>query len=719
MTLPILTGEFRDGPFIGLGYKTPSQAGVTDLHGRFSYLAGEVITFFINNLRLGSTTGATSLTLASLDGGLNTDLSRPSTVNRARFVLSLSRELDFRNGVTISKEICDTISKHIDGLSFDFEIDSFEKATSLHAILDELNLRFRGAAEVRNHLRRSIRGIKLLRDVQIPTRDGSWLGADCFLPIGNGRSPVLMNMSVYGRAFRIGVVHTDDDFRASEEREDTWQENERENIPPFFKWSEAAFRPNATTWVPRGYVMIRVDNRGIGNTPGDVNPFSKQEALDYYDAIEWAAKQPWSDGKVATFGASFHATNQFNVAGLQPPSLKAIAPLACDADAYRDLSYPGGIYLEKYREYWWEVLVGKQRNPKSGAVDFLGGFRSHPWDGEYYHGGGLVSADFSKINIPVMVSVSQSEVIHGRAGFEAFRELCSHSKHLLVWDAFYMPSMIEGSDADLHAFFDLHLKGIKPAQQQPPVRIMMRTGDREFEWRNEADWPVPNTRYFDFFLDARGSNKVGRLDTVQPKSEFFIEYSSDTEPTNHANAPMAAFVSAPFDKDVDFAGHFKATLWVTSTTSDADVYVSLRVLDGEREVPYRTIEPATFQGEARGKRATAPLTSGVLKASRRATDPTRSTPERPWHTHLEKDAQPLIPNEPVKIEVELLAVAGRISAGRRLRLEVSPIEGPGVVVPGFERAYDETYHRGATNCVLTGGTHASSITIPIIPVNSS
>lgn len=246
----------------------------------------------------------------------------------------------------------------------------------------------------------------------------------------------------------------------------------------------------------------------------------------------------------------------------------------------------------------------------------------------------------------------------------------------------------------------------------------MRTGDREFEWRDEADWPVPSTQYRDFFLDTTASNLVGHLDTVEPKSESFIEYSADTEPTNHTNTPMAVFESAPFDKDVDFAGHFKATLWVTSTSSDADVYVSIRVLDGEREVPYRTMEPETFQGEVRGKRTPPPLTSGVLKASRRATDPARSTPERPWHTHLEKDAQPLIPNEPVKIEVELLAVAGQISAGRRLRLEVSPIEGPGAM-HGFERSYDETYHRGAVNRVLTGGTHASSITIPIIPTRSS
>jgi predicted acyl esterase len=72
----------------------------------------------------------------------------------------------------------------------------------------------------------------------------------------------------------------------------------------------------------------------------------------------------------------------------------------------------------------------------------------------------------------------------------------------------------------------------------------------------------------------------------------------------------------------------------------------------------------------------------------------------------------------LNIEVELLAVAGRISDGRRLRLEITPIKGLGAM-PGFERAYDETYHHGAVNHVFTGGTHTSSVTIPIVPPKPS
>ena len=139
----------------------------------------------------------------------------------------------------------------------------------------------------------------------------------------------------------------------------------------------------------------------------------------------------------------------------------------------------------------------------------------------------------------------------------------------------------------------------------------------------------------------------------------------------------------------------------------------LRVLDGADDVSYRAIVLAMFQGEDRGKRSSPPLTSGVLKASRRALDTSRSTIERPWHTHLEADAQPLVPGEAASVEVEMLAVCGRVAAGRRFRLEISPVEGPGTM-PGFERAYDAEYHRGAVNRVCTGGAHASSITVPVV-----
>jgi predicted acyl esterase len=290
----------------------------------------------------------------------------------------------------------------------------------------------------------------------------------------------------------------------------------------------------------RNGTVILVDGRGVAQTPGTLDVFSKQEALDYYDAIEWAARQPWSDGNVGLYGGSYNATIQWNVAALHPPSLKAIAPLASDADAYRDLAYPGGIFLQNYRRWWFSDTVGKARNPESAAVDFVGGLEAHPFDDEHYHGAGMLSADFTAIDIPVFTAVSQTGWIHARAGFEAFRQLPSRFKQLRVLDAAYTSYMYQDIQPDLEVFFDRHLKGRQPKREPAVVRLVMRTGDGRFEWRDAPNWPVPGTEYRRLFLDATSKTGIGRIDVAA------VEYSADVRAAA-PDLPMAVFESAPLD----------------------------------------------------------------------------------------------------------------------------------------------------------------------------
>ena len=80
-------------------------------------------------------------------------------------------------------------------------------------------------------------------------------------------------------------------------------------------------------WVPDGYACVRVDSRGAGRSPGRLDIFSAQETRDYYDCIEWAGTQEWSNGKVGLLGISYYAVNQWQVAALRPPHLAAICPL--------------------------------------------------------------------------------------------------------------------------------------------------------------------------------------------------------------------------------------------------------------------------------------------------------------------------------------------------------------------------------------------------------
>ena len=153
------------------------------------------------------------------------------------------------------------------------------------------------------------------KDVMIPLRDGTSICADVYRPdVGSERIPVIMNICPY-------------------QKDKVWvpMANVEEKPNPYMNWETG----NPMWWCPRGYALLRVDSRGSGKSPGDSDPISHQEALEAYDCIEWIARQSWCSGNVGTMGVSYNALFQWRVAGLQPPSLKAIIPWEGWADTHR------------------------------------------------------------------------------------------------------------------------------------------------------------------------------------------------------------------------------------------------------------------------------------------------------------------------------------------------------------------------------------------------
>jgi uncharacterized protein len=96
-------------------------------------------------------------------------------------------------------------------------------------------------------------------------------------------------------------------------------------------------------------VVVRVDQRGIGTSPGKIQLFSRQQGEDFYDAIEWAALQPWSTGKVGLLGISYYALTQWQVA--------AIIPWEGMVDLYRDASRHGGMLSNVFIAAWYPRQV--------------------------------------------------------------------------------------------------------------------------------------------------------------------------------------------------------------------------------------------------------------------------------------------------------------------------------------------------------------------------
>ncbi len=81
------------------------------------------------------------------------------------------------------------------------------------------------------------------------------------------------------------------------------------------------------TFVERGYVFVQVEVRGRGRSGGvKSDDIGLQVGRDGHDAVEWIARQPWSDGHVFMYGGSFVGMTQWHTAAQLPPHLSGIAP---------------------------------------------------------------------------------------------------------------------------------------------------------------------------------------------------------------------------------------------------------------------------------------------------------------------------------------------------------------------------------------------------------
>jgi predicted acyl esterase len=466
-------------------------------------------------------------------------------------------------------------------------------------------------------------------------------------------------------------------------------------------------------------VVIRVDERGVGRTPGVFEQFSLQEAKDYYDAIEWAGTQEWSNGKVGLWGASYFAMNQYNVAQLQPPHLKAMVPIAGDINSYRDYIYTGGGLYNPFN------FVAKNSCGEWQGVDWVSVALENPFDDPAIYGpeGKIcLSADPSKITVPFWSSLGTEGTIHTRGSSEVYIHAASrHKKLTIISEAgiHFWSYAREFLDAHM-AFFDYWLKGINNGiMAQPPVRMMVRTGWSGYYWQDENEWPIARTRYTKYYLDAAPARWEGdgrrhdfmQLQTAVPAKEMKTTYSAEVK--FGVDLPWSygvSFVTDPLPEDILIAGYIKLVLWVASSSYDMQLHATVRVVDENNvDVPYTVGNPA--------QNKLFPVGQGALKVSHRKLDPEKSTVYRPWHTHLKADCQPLTPGEIVEAEVELWPTTALIRKGHRIRLNVQPATGEGFMSPLYDPT-DNKYQIGATNTIYTGPDHPSYLQLPVIPPES-
>ena len=189
-------------------------------------------------------------------------------------------------------------------------------------------------------------GPPVLTSLYVPARDGTRLAVDIHLPPGtSGPVPAVLLFTPYCRRFALA-----DGANA-------------EPSPGVAQYRD--FFPG------HGYAVVAVDTRGTGASFGARTGMrSPEERLDYHDIVDWASKQPWSDGTVGITGISYVGAAADFAVSLAHPAIRAVMPVSSVWDTWGDMFYPGGLLYTGMLGGYGRMIEALDRDDRRTLQDF-------------------------------------------------------------------------------------------------------------------------------------------------------------------------------------------------------------------------------------------------------------------------------------------------------------------------------------------------------------
>ncbi|MCL1896340.1 MAG: CocE/NonD family hydrolase [Clostridiales bacterium] len=493
-------------------------------------------------------------------------------------------------------------------------------------------------------------GIIEERHVSIPMSDGVTLDADIFRPDAPGEFPVLLGIHIYDNA---------------------WQSDP---IKPFGMCiaGGGVEAGDQNFYVRRGYVKVNVNARGTGGSGGFFNMVLPPTDQDSYETIEWLAAQPWCDGNVGMLGVSWFAMLAQRVAHLKPPHLKAIFAPFSASDQYRDVIYHGGILNHEFTEGWIRI-VDKPKFPP-------GCFTQHAMGEEVYRqkleealadpdlmavphiaqtlktGVGpidnylnyldcdmwkLYNTKYENTDVPAYLGACWGiQGLHLPGAFTSW-ENWAGPKKMTIGPPLYLDRPLYQYAYESLRWFDYWLKGVDTGiMDGDPIRLfVVGTG----EWKTGTEWPLEGTQFTPFYLHENG---------LLSEHEFWPNEGFSTFEDSHFNRGSLTFTTPPLVEATEVVGPMVLNLYASSTDTDVLWFVSFLDIDPEGN---ETL-----------------LTRGWLRGSHRQTDPARSKPWQPYHTHTER--LPLAPGEIYEFNVEIRPYGIEFAPGHRIGVRVKCVD---------------------------------------------
>jgi uncharacterized protein len=450
--------------------------------------------------------------------------------------------------------------------------------------------------------------------VHVPLRDGARLWCTLFRPVA-GRDRA---------SFRVPVIVT--------------------NFWPYYSQSTFSYiAPLGQFFAKRGYADLICSMRGTYDSTGRFPGwFTRSDARDNYDLIEWAAGQPWSTGRIGEEGVSYGGINTLKVAALRPPHLIAIAPQFAFRNAYLDYFYPGGIALDP------------SQSPAPGVTDYRGitptqqnaTWEAHPLDDAFWRSSSVAT---SRIDVPTLMIGGWPDYMV--AGDIANYQALQASDRWLVmgdWQHGLEPPQLASSM--LLAWFDHWLMQL-PQAPLPSARV---TSYEMLDpvngiWTESSSYPPRNAVRMRFDLNADGT--LGR-DAGPSATRSYVVNAHDgppaicfppgqgpCDPANDmaaADAHRPTFSTAPLRKPLVVLGRVQVHLRAALSATDGNLVV--RVMD---VAPNGQVHEASV---------------GYLKAS---------------HRLSQSHPTPVTPHEMTTFVISVWPMDWRFAAGHLLRVSLS------------------------------------------------
>ncbi|KAH8594822.1 X-Pro dipeptidyl-peptidase protein-like protein [Bisporella sp. PMI_857] len=578
-------------------------------------------------------------------------------------------------------------------------------------------------------------GLIFEKNVSIPLKASSLpVRCNVYRPIPqtpNEKFPVLVTYGPYGKDIPY------DNFFAK-----SFSEVNPEHKSKYSAWET----PDPVFWTSKGYVIVRCDERGLGQSPGLLDTMSRGTSECFFDVVEWAAEQPWSSGKVGLLGISYYAGSQWRVAARRPKGLAAIIPWEGMTDYYRDRCRHGGIFSDGFIRFWWnrQVITNQYGRPGRAASRWgedtiegdlpeevlaqnrndqnIDNENNRFLDDPYY-----ASKEFNleDIEVPVLSVANWGGILlHLRGNVNGYSWAGSKFKYLRFITGrhdlpFYYKEEVEVQKSFLDAFLkDEDTVGWSVPGKVSPVSVILRKGnvgfnnaeaEKAYERRSEKAWPLEGTQYTKFYLTPEKQ--------LQVQSPILNSSVVSYEALGAIQDPkIVQFTSAPFEEDTEITGHVTAHLNI-STTPDS------QSIDPEKDIDVfltlRYISPAGTEVFYTGTAGDpVPLSKGWLRVSLRkvATDHPRHSSYQPYREYRSNDVQEVKPDVPYAVDVEIWPTNVVAEKGGRIVLEVSSgdTQGCGIFTHNNEKDRSKAKFSGLNN-IHFGDGKENYVTLPIVP----